>query len=52
MKLNLSKKWYEQRIALEGDLEVGAGMPWEKLGIQGKPQSTEEQTQEELVEIF
>ncbi len=50
MKLNLSKKWYEQRIALEGDLEVGAGMPWEKLGIQGKPQSTEEQTQEELVE--
>jgi len=25
MKLNYSKQWYEERIALEGDSEVGAG---------------------------
>ncbi len=50
MKLNLSKKWYEQNIALEEGFEVGAGMPWEKLGAQDKLASDEEQTQEELVE--
>jgi HTH-type transcriptional regulator, competence development regulator len=33
MKLEYSKKWYENRIALEGDAEVGAGTP---PGIQAK----------------
>ena len=50
MKLNLSKKWYEQNIPLEEGFEVGAGMPWEKLGSQGKPESTEEQAQEDVVD--
>jgi hypothetical protein len=27
LKLNYSKKWYENHIALEGDAEVGAGTP-------------------------
>lgn len=27
MKLERSKAWYEQRIALEGDAEIGAGAP-------------------------
>ncbi|MDB6021149.1 MAG: hypothetical protein JWQ04_1006 [Pedosphaera sp.] len=27
MKLNYSKDWYEQRIAREGDVEIGAGTP-------------------------
>lgn len=27
MKLERSKEWYERRIALEGDAEVGAGVP-------------------------
>ena len=27
MKLNHSKQWYEDRIALEGDAEIGAGTP-------------------------
>ena len=27
MKLNYSKEWYESRIALEGDAEIGAGIP-------------------------
>jgi transcriptional regulator with XRE-family HTH domain len=27
MKLQHSKKWYEDRIALEGDAEIGAGIP-------------------------
>ena len=27
MKLERSKDWYERRIALEGDVEVGAGAP-------------------------
>ena len=27
MKLDYSKKWYENRIALEGDAEIGAGTP-------------------------
>jgi HTH-type transcriptional regulator, competence development regulator len=27
MKMNYSKEWYEKRIALEGDSEIGAGSP-------------------------
>jgi transcriptional regulator with XRE-family HTH domain len=27
MKLERSKEWYERRIALEGDVEIGAGVP-------------------------
>jgi len=27
MKLDYSKKWYENRIAVEGDAEIGAGTP-------------------------
>ena len=27
MQLKLSKCWYEQRIKIEGDSEVGAGIP-------------------------
>lgn len=27
MKLNYPKEWYERRIALEGDVEIGAGTP-------------------------
>ena len=33
MKLDYPKKWYENRIALEGDAEIGAGTP---LGVQAK----------------
>ena len=34
MKLNYSKQWYEDRIALEGDAEIGAGTP---PGVRVKP---------------
>ncbi|MEA1952710.1 MAG: helix-turn-helix transcriptional regulator [Planctomycetota bacterium] len=50
MKQNRSKEWYKQKIALEGDLEVGAGMPWEKLDAQDKSVGNEDQKQKELVE--
>jgi hypothetical protein len=33
MKLDYSKKWYENRVALEGDAEIGAGTP---PGVQTK----------------
>jgi transcriptional regulator with XRE-family HTH domain len=34
MKLNYRKEWYESRINLEDDAEIGAGMP---PGVQVKP---------------
>src|SRR5260221_5489518 len=34
MKLNHSKQWYDDRIALEGDAEIGAGTP---PGVRAKP---------------
>jgi transcriptional regulator with XRE-family HTH domain len=34
MKLDHPKKWYEDRIALEGDAEIGAGTP---PGVRVKP---------------
>jgi len=34
MKLDHSKQWYEDRIALEGDAEIGAGTP---PGVRAKP---------------
>ncbi len=40
MKLNYSKEWYEQRIDLEGDCEVGAGCPPVKPERTEKPQVT------------
>ncbi len=50
MKQHKSKEWYKRKIALEGDLEVGAGMPWAKFDSQHKSVKDEKQTQEELVE--
>ncbi len=38
MKLERSKDWYERRIALEGDVEVGAGSPPKYLKhVAGEP---------------
>ena len=48
MKLDYSKKWYENRIAREGDAEIGAGTP---PGAQTKALAKSNVTSSSAVEV-
>ena len=50
MKLDMNKEWYEKKIAQEGDLEVGAGIPLEETDVPEDSQCIGGQAQDEFIE--
>jgi transcriptional regulator with XRE-family HTH domain len=52
MRLDMTRKWFESRIAQEGNLEVGAGIPLEELEAQEEPERIEGQAQDDFVELL
>ena len=52
MRLDLTREWYEQKIAQEANLEVGAGIPSNEQDAQDEPERIREESDNELVELF